>query len=242
MGWIVLELDPQPLREGAQVVALVGVLRAPDALEQGAMVEGHAGIPGQLGEQQPLGRRESHLHAVAGHGARAEVNADTTMRDDPARAVGRTDPAQHCTNPRKQFVCSEWLGEVVVGPEVEGANLVGLLASGADHDHRGAMMVVHLLEDLPSIDKRESDVEQDDVDGGAAAQHLRCGDPVGRERRLVTGRVERSSKDLAERCVVLDDENVRAAFVGQQDPGPAGIAPGTTVIVSVNVAGGLNAW
>ena len=102
-------------------------------------------------------------------------------------------------------------------------------------------MVVHLFEDLPSVDERESDVEQDDVDGGAAAQHLRRGDPVGRKRRLVAGRVERSSKDLAERCVVLDDEDVRVAFVGQQDPGPA-VAPVTTVIVSVNVAGGLNAW
>ena len=47
----------------------------------------------------------------------------------PAGAVRRTDAAQHGTNPRKQFVRPEGLGKVVVRPEVEGAHLVGLLAS-----------------------------------------------------------------------------------------------------------------
>src|SRR4029077_18749493 len=124
MGWIVLELDPQALGEGPEIVALVGVLRPPDALEQGAMVERHPGVPGKLGEKQPFGRREPHFGAGAGHRTRAEVDPNTAVHDDPACTVRRTDAAQHGPNPGKQFVCAKRLGEVVVSPEVEGANLV----------------------------------------------------------------------------------------------------------------------
>ena len=39
MRRVVLELDSQALRERPEVVALVGILRSPDALEEGAMVD-----------------------------------------------------------------------------------------------------------------------------------------------------------------------------------------------------------
>ena len=83
---------------------------------------------------------------------------------DASCAVGRPDAAENRPYPGNQFLRAEGLGEVVVRAEVERANLVRLLASGADDDDRRALLIVHLLEDLPAVNEREADIEQDDVD------------------------------------------------------------------------------
>ena len=157
----------------------------------------------------------------------------------PPAPSGGLNSAEHGAHTRQQLLRAEWLGQVVVGAKVEGANLVRLLASGADHDDRGALLSVHVFEDLPTVDEGEADIEQDDVDRLRVSKHLRRRDPMGRQRRHVAGGVERIRKNFAQRRVVLDDQDAGLGLVAQQLPGPAGAAPEATVIVSENVAGGL---
>ncbi len=52
--------------------------------------------------------------------------------------------------------------QVVVRPEVKGTDLVALLAARAEDDHRGKPDRFQSLQDLPAVDQREADVEQDD--------------------------------------------------------------------------------
>src|SRR5580658_1774027 len=180
--------------------------------------------------------------AVAGHGSRAEVNANTALGNDSAGAGRRPDATQHRAYSCEQLVGSEGLGEVVVGTEIQRAHLVRLLAARTDNDDRRAPPVVHLLENLPAIDKGKTDVEQDDIDGARFAKHLRRGDAVCSKRCLVAGRMQRTREDHATGRVVLDHEDVSSSLVGQQVPGPIAVVPGTTLIVSLNVSGGLKAW
>lgn len=242
MRRIAFQLDAQALRKRSQVVALIGILRAPHPLEQGAMVKRHAGISRQLGEEQPLGWGEAYLMAVTSHRARAEVDANAAVGHESAGSGGRPDTTQDRAYPREQLVGSEWLGQVVVGTEIQRAHLVRLLAPRTDDDDRGAPGVVHLLENLPAVDKGKTDVEQDDIDGARLTEHLRRGDAVCGQRCRVAGRMQRAGEDLAKGRVVLDDQDVSASLVGQQVPGPIAVASGTTVIVSLKVAGGLKAW
>ncbi len=86
VGGVGLELQPQPLDEGAQVVALARVLRTPDAAEQDAVVDDPAGVAGELDEERALGRGEVDLDAGAEDAAGAEVDADIGGGRRPATA------------------------------------------------------------------------------------------------------------------------------------------------------------
>ena len=75
------------------------------------------------------------------------------------------------------------------------------------------------------------------------AKHLRGGDPVSRKRRRVAGRVERAGKDLAKRpCRPRRRGCARGCSSVNRCPVRPGRRPAATVIVSLKVAGGLNAW
>src|SRR5439155_22759744 len=75
---LLLQLPPEALDEGAEVVALVEVGGAPYLSEQGAVVDDRARAPGQLRQQPILGGRERDLRAVANHGSGSQVDDDAS--------------------------------------------------------------------------------------------------------------------------------------------------------------------
>ena len=77
------KLAPQPLDEGAQVIAVTDVFRSPDLAEQRAVVERSARVLRQEREERPLGGGQPHLHPTARNGASPKVDDDIAAPHHP---------------------------------------------------------------------------------------------------------------------------------------------------------------
>src|SRR5262249_46799678 len=64
---------------------------------------------------------------------------------------------------RHELAGAERFGEVVVGPNVERANLVFFLSTRADDDDRLGREIAEITSYLHSVDIRKSEIEQDEV-------------------------------------------------------------------------------
>ncbi len=109
---------------------------------------------------------------------------------------------------REQLGDTERLGDVVVGPEVEGLDFSGLQSPGRQDDHRHARPLTDALEDGDAVDIGQAEVQEDEVgklgEDGAERRlsGLRFRDPVA-----LVG--EGSPQEPAHRGVVFDHEDAR---------------------------------
>src|SRR5579885_1399052 len=126
------------------------------------------------------------------------MDGDATALGDDVRAWRGMDAAKHRANAREQLIGAERLGQVVIGPHVEGPHLVLLAAAGADHDDRRHATALQALEDLPTVDERKPDVEQDDVERSASLELARGGRAVAGGVRLVTVALEDRADRIAQ--------------------------------------------
>ena len=79
------------------------------------------------------------------------------------RSLGRSTTHQG-SQPSDQDRVGEWLGQVVIGPAVERADLVGCaVARGQHQDRRPDSSLSELLADLESADLGQHQVEHDGV-------------------------------------------------------------------------------
>jgi hypothetical protein len=72
--------------------------------------------------------------------------------------------AQRRAHARKQLVHAERLRHVIIGPQIEGGNLAGLVAAAREHDDRqAAVQVTDPPQQLQPIDVRQTEIEDDEV-------------------------------------------------------------------------------
>ena len=81
----------------------------------------------------------------------------------PRSRAGTRRAAQDGADAGGQLIRVEWLGDVVVGAEVEALGLVGRGALGRQQDDRHRAAFAQLAHDLDAVEVRHHDVEQDDV-------------------------------------------------------------------------------
>ena len=124
------------------------------------------------------------------------------------RVLGWLRPTKHGANSSQQFIRSEGLREVVVGPHVKSADLVTLVAPRADDDDGRLLTMLHLLEHAPSIDEGQPDIEQYRVGLRRRLKRLHSLRAVEGLGDVETGRGERPDDRLAQSAVVLDNEDV----------------------------------
>ena len=74
-----------------------------------------------------------------------------------------TGPPEDGVNAGDQLFKIERLRDVVVRPETKTAQLVGPLAAGAQHDHRGLSALAKHLEQLEPVEAGQRQVEQDEI-------------------------------------------------------------------------------
>ena len=99
------------------------------------------GLRGEADQQVELGRRQVHLLAVDAHPARGAVDraaspTSSGRRRRDGQLGGPLDPAQQRPDPRDQLPHAERLGQVVVRPDAEPHQQVGLVVAGGEHQHR----------------------------------------------------------------------------------------------------------
>ena len=91
-----------------------------------------------------------------------EVDGDLAGADDRLRMALRA--ADDGVDAGDQFVAVEWLGDIIVGAEAQGADLAVHLAHARQDQHRGADLGgAQFLEHVIAVHVGQVEVEQDDV-------------------------------------------------------------------------------
>src|SRR6476469_9522361 len=95
-GGVFLQFAAQLVDVDAQILRLVAVFRAPDALEEHPLRQHLARLARQFEEQLPLGRRQMHLRAVARDGPPREIDRDGPRADDRIGRRGHLRSVAEC--------------------------------------------------------------------------------------------------------------------------------------------------
>ena len=81
----------------------------------------------------------------------------------PFRLAVAVDAPQHGVHARDELGGGEGLDDVVVGPEAEADDAVGLLAAGGQQDHRDVAHLAQSRHHLQAVEARQHHVEHDQV-------------------------------------------------------------------------------
>ena len=140
--------------------------------------------------------------------------------DGPDAVVHRLGAAQHRVDARDELAGRERLDDVVVRAETQPRDPVGLLATGGEEDHCGAIgacdaQAPHHLE---PADPGQHQVEHDELGPLAFGGRERLLAVVG-DARVVSRALQVARDDLGDRLLVVDDEHSRTPLAVQVHPG-----------------------
>ena len=127
-------------------------------------------------------------------------------------------------DPGRELAVAERLHHVVVGPSVQGADLVVFARSRGEHEYRDLRISPpDVLEELEAVPRAE--IEIDDRDAGVfLAQELERSGRVSRAQRCQAGLLYEESKQVQQVAVVVDQQDARApsaiAFLHSIDTHP----------------------
>src|SRR5206468_682122 len=113
----------------------------------------------------------------------------------------------HGPYPRDHLAWAEWLGDVIVGAEVEAQQLVVLGRSGGEHDDRDARLGPQDAADIKAIHGRQHQVEYDQV-GALLAGQVERQAPIVRDQRLEAVALQVESDQVGGLAVVVYDQNL----------------------------------
>src|SRR6185369_647911 len=153
-----------------------------------------------------------------------EIDQEVVMADDAsADGVGEVavGASEHRLDPAQELAQPEWLGEVVVGPELQADDLVDLFIPGREHeDGRLRAGRAEPPQDLEAVHARQADVEEDQVGSGGGGQ-LEAFLAGPRERDLVALLLEGVLEPARDGVLVFDDQDRGCHLPTKRTPGAA---------------------
>src|SRR6266550_9001744 len=143
----------------------------------------------------------------------------------PARtAASSTLELESLRDAREKHVVFHGLANEIGRPDLERLQLHFLAGKTGDEDRRDIeAVVVHRLQQAVTVDVRQIDIEQQEVDARPSDDHQRFG-AVFRDEDVVAGALEERRAELTTQHVVFDDEHVLAR-VFRRCPRRAGLRP-----------------
>ena len=190
--------------EGVEFLAL-------DEIEEAFPVEDAAGVLGESDEQVELVARQDLRLAVDPHVAGAEVDLQATeAQRGPLLLDHPPLPPQDRPQPRQEFARVEGLGQVVVGPDLQPDDAVGVVAARRSASGSGPASAMRSRRQTskPSMSGQHH-VEDDGVEA-AFGERLEAGGPQGTGVDGEAGRREILRHHGGQARVVVDDENALA--------------------------------
>src|ERR1700722_16094630 len=107
----------------------------------------------------------------------------------------------------EQFVHPEWLGEVVVGAEIERLDLAGLIAAARQHDDGHAVVAAaDHAQQFMTLDVGQAEIENDE--GGILRQQFERRLAVRSFQYIVTLGAQAHPQQFPYRRVIVDDKNL----------------------------------
>src|SRR6185369_3770174 len=206
---VVLDLAAEPVDVDVDGPRLAGVVVAPDPLEQLVASEDLARVADEEREQVERLRLDRQRLAVPQEAVAGEVDLDPLEIDDRRRRLDRDSlfgAAEEGPDPGRQLAQAEWLRDVVVGAQLEPDDLIELRALCREHHDRHARFGPDDPADLDAGELGQHEVQEDQV-GPVPPEARERFSAVGRLDHPESLRIECVRERLAERRLVLDDED-----------------------------------
>jgi signal transduction histidine kinase len=118
---------------------------------------------------------------------------------------------EHRVHSRDEFARQKRLDDIVVGADLQSEHAVGLVGRTRHHDDRDAVTLTDRSHNGESVDPRQSDVQDDDVDIGGQHEQTRLA-RVGLDD-VQPGGLEPRPHHVADLRIVVDDQDRRAGDI-----------------------------
>ncbi len=125
--------------------------------------EDAAGLPCQREQQLELRRREVDAPVGDGDPHPADVELHVRRAHHLGMRQVAVDPAQNGPDTGDELARTERFRDVVVGPQLEADDAIGLLATCGEHDDRHGRLAAQRPRHVEAVDPRQPQVEHDEV-------------------------------------------------------------------------------
>ncbi len=165
-----------------------------------------AGVLHQHAQQIVFLGRELDLLVADLDDAPHQVDRQLAETEDRALALDLQLVAKRGPDAGQKLVHAERLGHIVVGAEIEGLHLGGLVAAAREHHDRHALVLAaQQAQELEPLHVRQAEIEDDQV--RLARRELERRLAVRRLEDLVALRAQPHPQQLADRRLVIDDQD-----------------------------------
>src|SRR6266540_4207934 len=162
-GRLVIELAPQGADVHAKVMTLLPVPAAPHLSQQPLVREELARVRDERLEQRVLGLREVNRPVRSGYQATRQIDLEFAESENGGADLLRLCPAELGPETGQDLLHPEWLGHVIVGPGVEGRDLVGLLVPDGKDDDRDVGEGPHPTDHLGAVEIGKAQIQEHQV-------------------------------------------------------------------------------
>src|SRR5690606_2120842 len=218
-GGIVPQLVAQLAHENAQVVGIFLVRRPPHLPQYLCLRHQPSRLPDQQGQQRELLAAQRDGFSMNGHFPLRQFDSKNPVVVNRAILRPCRHRAQECANACHQFLDTERLGHVVVGPCVQQGHLFVLAGAYRQHDDGHARPLPQFLEHVFPVHIRQPQVQDDEV-GPFAGQQRQALSACSRQQGRVALRPQADVDELADLGFVIDEKNpggrrTRTRFIGK---------------------------
>ena len=132
-----------------------------------------------------------------------------SLLGDLTVAGGGAGMADGCPHPRKQLIRAERLGQVIVSSQIQSGNLILLMRTGGDYDHRHGRPAADLTQDVQTVHIRQAQIQNHQI-GAVRGDHRHgLGTAAGPHGVIAVG-CENGGDEVGNAFLVLNDQNFLA--------------------------------
>ncbi len=190
-----------------QVVAVFGVGRAPDVLEQLLLGNDPPRVPRQLRQYRVLLAGQGHFGAVQQHPSIRQVHRQRTEHQRGFLWLARRGLAQQGADAGEKLLDAERFGHVIVGTVVQRLDLLRFAGPYREHQHRHRRPLAKLAQHLLAVHVRQAQVEYQQI----GLVQRRLGKPFSAGtgfQHLVALGAQADAQEFADLRFVIDNQRV----------------------------------
>src|ERR1700682_6294003 len=143
------------------IVGVAEEVVAPYLVENAVPGKDLVGMHHEQAQQVELSSRELDRAPVSAHLARRFIHGEVLHLEQGPGA--RIAAPHYGPDPRQQLTEVEWLGQVIVGTDLEALDSVSELAPGRQDDHAGVLVTADRFRDGQAIELGHHHVQHDDM-------------------------------------------------------------------------------
>jgi hypothetical protein len=160
---IIRQFLPQMPHHNPQIMAVLGMCRPPDILEQLLLGDHSPRMPRQLRQHRVFLAGQRHFDAVEQHPPIGQIHRQRTETQCRQLGLPRRCLTQQGANPSEELLNAERLGHVVIGAAIQCLDFLPFAGAHRQHQYRRRGPLAKLAQHLLAVHVRQAEVEHQQV-------------------------------------------------------------------------------